>query len=90
MHAHRACAECPAGSFPLSAAPCDHCLRLVGVEGGRTLRRRLTELGLNPGCELRVVQRHMGGPLIVAVKGDARMAIGRGMAQRIIVAQQVG
>jgi len=76
------CAEC----YPLSAAPCGECLRLVGIEGGRRLRRRLAELGLNPGSVVRVVQRQSGGPLILAVKGDARMAIGRGMAHKIIVA----
>lgn len=78
------CDDCPAGAFPLSAAPCGHCVRLVAIEGGRTLRKRLAELGLNLGAEVRVVQRH-GGPLILAVKGDTRMALGRGMAHRILV-----
>jgi Fe2+ transport system protein FeoA len=49
------------------------------------LRRRLAELGLNPGSELRIVQASGGGPLILAVKEDARIAIGQGMASRILV-----
>lgn len=81
------CPACPRGCFPLSDAPCGECLRLVSIEGGHMLRRRLAELGLNPGSELRVVQRQPGGPLILAVKQDARMAIGRGMAHKIIVAE---
>jgi ferrous iron transport protein A len=79
------CANCPAGIFPLSMAPCNECIRLVDVAGGRTVRRRLAELGLNPGCNLRVVQSRGHGPLILAVKDDTRMAIGRGMAHRIMV-----
>ncbi len=79
------CEDCPSGAFPLSGAACDQCVRLVCVEGGHRLRRRLAELGLNPGSELRVLQSHGGGPMILAVKGDARMAIGRGMAHKILV-----
>lgn len=79
------CPDCPAGRFPLSMAHCDQCVRLVGIEGGRTLRKRLCEMGLNPGCELRVVHASGGGPLILAVKEDTRLALGRGMAHRILV-----
>lgn len=87
MHRHHpeTCSECPAGRFPLSMAHCDQCVRLVGIEGGITLRKRLCEMGLNPGCELRVVHASSGGPLILAVKEDTRMALGRGMAHRILV-----
>lgn len=79
------CADCPVGVFPLSMAPCNECVRLVDVAGGQGVRRRLAELGLNPGASLRVVQSNRGGPLILAVKDDARMAIGRGMAHKIMV-----
>lgn len=87
-HAHRTyqnrdfdCATC----FPLCNARCDQCVRLVSIEGGKTLRKRLAELGLSAGDEVRVVQRHGHGPLILAVKEDTRMAIGRGMAEKILV-----
>ena len=77
--------NCPGGQFPLSMARCDQCVRLVGIEGGRTLRRRLCEMGLNPGCKLRVIHASGGGPLILAVKEDTRLALGRGMAHQILV-----
>ncbi len=48
------------------------------------LRKRLADLGISAGSEVRVVQNY-GGPIILAVKEDARMAIGRGMAHRILV-----
>lgn len=84
-HALHGCARCPADAIPLSLAPCGECLRLVSIEGGHMLRRRLAELGLNVGSEVRVLQSYGGGPMILAVKEDARMAIGRGMAHKILV-----
>jgi ferrous iron transport protein A len=60
-------------------------VRLVQIRGGRTVRRRLTDLGLTPGVVLRVVQGDGFGPLIVAFKDDARLALGRGMAHKIEV-----
>jgi ferrous iron transport protein A len=60
-------------------------VRLVQIRGGRTVRRRLAELGLTPGVVLRVVQGEAFGPLILAFKDDARLALGRGMAHKIEV-----
>jgi ferrous iron transport protein A len=71
--------------YPLSAAPADQPLRLVGIHSGRGLRRRLADLGLTVGSKVQVVQRESWGPLIVAVRDDARMAIGRGVAHKIMV-----
>jgi len=59
-------------------------VRLVSVQGGRELRSRLADMGLVPGTELRVI-RNTGGPFIIAVK-ESRLALGRGMAQKILVA----
>jgi len=43
----------------------------------------LTELGLTPGVEFKVIQAQ-GGPVLLAVR-DARLALGHGMAQKILV-----
>lgn len=59
-------------------------VRLITIVGGRGLRKRLADLGLNPGMTLRVVQVVPQGPMILAVK-DSRIALGRGMAQKVIV-----
>jgi ferrous iron transport protein A len=48
------------------------------------MRKRLADLGLNLGMTVRVIQRDRHGPLILAVK-DARLALGRGMAHKIMV-----
>jgi ferrous iron transport protein B len=45
-----------------------------------SLRRRLAELGLRPGAQVRVVQRTAGGGRIVDVAGS-RVALGRGGAR---------
>jgi ferrous iron transport protein A len=71
---------------PLSQAPRKQHLRLVEIRGGRKLTHRLVEMGLTPGVSLRILQ-DSGGPLLVAVR-DSRIAIGRGMAQRIFVIQE--
>lgn len=60
-------------------------VELVQIKEGTRLRKRLADLGLNVGLPVRVVQNHFTGPLILAVKEDARLAIGRGMAHNIRV-----
>ena len=47
--------------------------------------RRLSDLGLTPGTKVTVVKSApFNGPLEVSVRGS-RLAIGRGMASRILV-----
>jgi ferrous iron transport protein A len=58
-------------------------VRIVALRAGRGLDKRLAELGLNVGCVVRVVQRH-GGKLLVA-RGETRLAVGGGLATRILV-----
>jgi len=41
-------------------------------------------MGLVPGVKLTVLNRNGTGPVMVAVK-DSRLAIGHGMAEKIIV-----
>lgn len=57
--------------------------RIVSIMGGHGLVRRLAELGFNPGASVKVI-RNSGGPLVVSLR-ESRMAIGRGMAMRILV-----
>jgi len=68
---------------PLARIPEGRQVRLRTVEGGHGLTARLAALGLVPGVDV-VVLRNAGGPFLLAVKGS-RIAIGRGMANRILV-----
>lgn len=52
---------------------------------GLGLQRRLLDMGLTPGTRVVVVKSSpFGGPLEVQVRGS-RLAIGRGVAERIYV-----
>jgi Fe2+ transport system protein FeoA len=60
-------------------------VRLVAVDSGRGLQGRLAAMGMIPGVEIEVIRNSFFGPFIVFVKGS-RIMLGRGMAQKIIVA----
>ena len=72
------------GTFLLSSAAMGETLRLVKIDAGKKLTHRLTELGLTPGVEVMLVH-DSGGPLLLSVR-DSRVAIGRGMADKLHVA----
>ena len=57
---------------------------LIDIKGGRGIRSKLYSMGLVPGATLTVLNQNRSGPIMVAVK-DSRLAIGLGMARRIIV-----
>lgn len=69
--------------FPLSVAREGMRLRVVALRGGDGFARRMTELGLNVGSELTVRQRQGGG--LVVSRGEARFALGAGLALRVWV-----
>lgn len=56
------------------------------VRSGKNLERRLISLGLNVGSELIVSQRQGGN--VVVIRGETRLALGAGMAQKIMVIRQ--
>ncbi len=59
--------------------------KVVSIEGGTGLLRKLTDLGIYPGSMLEVISGYQrGGPIVLSVKGS-RFGIGRGMASRIVV-----
>ncbi|MDZ7373065.1 MAG: ferrous iron transport protein A [candidate division KSB1 bacterium] len=60
-------------------------VRVTDVTGGWGIRRRLAQLGILPGTRLRVVsQGAFGGPLLVDIDGRV-VALGRGIAERVLV-----
>ena len=71
--------------MPLAMAASGQELRLVGVQGGLQVRQRLGDLGLTPGTILRLVQAEAGAPVIIAFRDDSRLALGRGMAMKLMV-----
>ena len=59
---------------------------VVAFNGGRSFRNRIMSMGLKVGSELQVVSTSqiLGGPVLVMV-GETRLAIGWGMAQKIMI-----
>jgi len=70
--------------LPLTMIPPGKEVTLIAIRGGRGLRRRLTDMGMNEGIRLRVIQTQPPGPCIIAV-GNTRLVLGHGMAQKIMV-----
>ncbi|NOX62917.1 MAG: ferrous iron transport protein A [Chloroflexi bacterium] len=67
----------------LTEIPRGRKVKLVEINAGCRAARRLAEMGLTPGVELEILQ-DSGGPLLLSVRG-ARLAIGRGIAGKLLV-----
>lgn len=72
------------GTFPLRLAREGEWVRIIGVNGGKTLHDRLAGMGLRPGTEVRVLNNPMDGKLILGHEGT-RLFLGGGMAYKIQV-----
>jgi ferrous iron transport protein B len=59
-------------------------ITLYKILGGMGMERKLTEMGLLPGEKIKRVDSPKDGPVILLIKG-AKIAIGHGMADKIIV-----
>jgi ferrous iron transport protein A len=57
---------------------------VVGVKAGWGMQRRLADLGLTPGTQVRMINNARPGPVVLEVRGS-RLALGQGVAAKIIV-----
>ena len=87
MEIYGLCSECLAERRPLMtlamAKPGERII-IKEMIGGRTARARLTSMGFRQGDTLEIISNDGWGRLIVGF-GHTRMAMGRGMAQKIMV-----
>jgi len=61
---------------------------VVKILGGYGMMKKVETLGIRIGCEIEKLSSHMmRGPVIVKI-GNTRVAIGYGMAKKIIVKQE--
>ena len=72
--------------IPLSMLSVGEEARLVDILAGHGIRRHLAAMGLNPGTKVTVVQNLMRGPMVLGIM-DSRIALGRGMAHKILVSR---
>jgi ferrous iron transport protein A len=76
--------QCATCVMPLCAVKAGHSAKVVSIEQSQRFRKRLADLGIVVGCEVYVM-RGGSGPMILAVRNDSRLALGRGMAKKIMV-----
>jgi ferrous iron transport protein A len=60
-------------------------VKVIGIQGGLGVRQRLNQMGIHPGDTITIV-RHgaLGGPILIEVQGS-QVALGRGVASKLIV-----
>jgi len=59
--------------------------QIVELRGGFGMQRHLISLGVVPGKIIHKITSHpIGGPIVIEIEG-ARVAVGRGIARRIMV-----
>lgn len=61
-------------------------VKLVSIRAGWGLQRRLADLGLTPGVELRVISSGRPGQVVLDVRGS-RLALGHGVSAKIMVSK---
>ena len=87
MEIYGLCSECLAQRrplMPLAMAKPGEKIIIKEIVGGRTARARLASMGFRPGDPLEIISNDGWGRLIIGF-GNTRMAMGRGMAQKIMV-----
>jgi len=72
--------------MPLPMASPGKRVKIFSLAGGRGMQEHLISMGLGPGSEIEVIRKGAPGPFIIAVK-ETRLAIGAGMAQKIMVSE---
>ncbi len=72
--------------MPLSMVSPGELVQVAAVRAGWGLQRRLADMGLTPGVQVRVVNSQRPGPVVIEVRGS-RLALGQGLAHKIMVKQ---
>ncbi|OFY66486.1 MAG: hypothetical protein A2Y71_16765 [Bacteroidetes bacterium RBG_13_42_15] len=58
---------------------------IVLIAGGRMAAKRLADLGLTPGIEIKILRKALfSGPIVIEACGS-KLVIGQGLASKIFV-----
>ncbi|MBN2108259.1 MAG: ferrous iron transport protein A [Deltaproteobacteria bacterium] len=60
-------------------------VRLERIDAGCNMQGRLLALGLTKGAKINIIANEGTGPLLIGFR-ESRITIGRGMAEKILVA----
>lgn len=77
----------PAAAFPLGLAAVSETLEIQGFRSGMDMVKRLAAMGLRPGTLCQVLQNERPGGIVLRV-GQSRLALGMGMAHKILVTRK--
>lgn len=72
------------GAIPLTHGVRGVPYRLGMICGGRGIRRKLEDMGVSGGTDITLCSHQRGGPVEISVRGS-RLALGRGVASRVLV-----
>jgi ferrous iron transport protein A len=72
-------------AFPLMLAAAGERVRIVAIGQGRGIDRKLADLGLTTGSEVTVMTAATGEGSLVVARDDMRLALGTGIAHRLLV-----
>ena len=72
--------------MPLAVVSPGNKVRIISIVGGRGVREHLFNIGLDVGTEIEVLRQGAPGPFLIAFK-ETRLAIGHGVAQKIMVSE---
>jgi Fe2+ transport system protein FeoA len=59
-------------------------VEVIAVRAGWGLQRRLADMGLTPGVQVRVINSQRPGPVVIDLRGS-RLALGHGVAHKVMV-----
>mgnify|MGYP000899231598 CR=1 FL=1 len=70
-------------TMPMSFVQTGSQVEIVHIAMGQTFNKKLMEMGLNTGMEVKVVKND--GVQLILVVGGSKLALGQGMGQKIMV-----
>lgn len=88
MEIYGICSGCLAARvplMPLAMAKPGERIVIREISGGREVKTRLASMGFRPGDHLEVISSNNGFGRLIVGQGSTRLAMGRGMAQKIMV-----
>lgn len=62
--------------------------KVSDIQGGQGIRHRLGQMGIHPGDTITMLRYGaLGGPILIEIHGS-QVALGRGIASKIIVVEE--
>lgn len=70
--------------MPLNWCKAGSTVEIVSIRGGRKMQNRINDLGILPGTQVKVIQNHSSGPILLEYRGS-KLVIGNGIVRHLLV-----